>query len=55
MVSLQTKGSNNLKMNEKNLKKIHAQKIFWKGNNRNSLCWAFYCVNHNKEVNAIAL
>jgi hypothetical protein len=24
---------------------------FWKGNNKNALWWAFYCVNDNKEVN----
>ncbi len=40
-------------MNKKNLKKLDAQRIFWRGNNRNSLCWAFYCVNGNKEVNVI--
>ncbi len=52
MVSFQTKGSKFLKMNEKNLKKLYAQKTFWRGNTRNALCWAFYCVNDNKEVNA---
>ncbi len=39
-------------MNEKNLKKLHAQKTFWNRNSRNTLCWAFYYVNDNKEVNA---
>jgi len=24
----------------------------WRGHNRNSLCWAFYCVNDGKEVEA---
>jgi hypothetical protein len=38
-------------MNENNLKKLHAQRTFWRGNNRNALCWAFYCVNDNKEIN----
>jgi hypothetical protein len=38
MVSLQTKGSRNFKMNEKNLKKLYAQKTFWRGNSRNALC-----------------
>jgi hypothetical protein len=33
------------------LKKLHAQKIFWRGNNKNALCWAFYCVNDNKKIN----
>jgi hypothetical protein len=55
MVSLQIEGIRNLKMNEKNLRKLHVQKTFWKGNNRIALCCAFYCVNDNKEVNAIAL
>jgi hypothetical protein len=53
MVSLQIEGSRNSKMNEKNFKKLHAQKTFWRGNSRITLCWAFYCVNDNKEVNAI--
>jgi len=38
-------------MNENSLKKLHTKRTFWKGNNRNALCWAFYCVNDNKEVN----
>jgi hypothetical protein len=38
-------------MNENNLKKLHAQRAFWKGNIINTLCWAFYYVNDNKEVN----
>jgi len=41
-------------MNENSLKKLHAQKLFWRGNNINALCWAFYCVNDNKEVIVIA-
>ncbi len=32
-------------------KKLHAQRVFWKRNNKNALCWAFYHVNDNKEVN----
>jgi hypothetical protein len=51
MGSLQTKGSRNLEMNEKNLKKLHAQRTFWRKNSKNALCWAFYCVNENKKVN----
>jgi hypothetical protein len=46
-------------MNEKkmkdNLKKLHVQRSFWKANNINVLCWAFYCVNDNKEVNVTTL
>jgi hypothetical protein len=48
MVNLQTKGSRNEKMNENNLKKLHAQRTFWRGNNINALCWTFCCVNDNK-------
>jgi hypothetical protein len=36
--------------NEFFLKKLHAQKTFWKPNSKNALRWAFYCVNDNKEV-----
>jgi hemerythrin-like domain-containing protein len=32
------------------LKKLHVQRYFWKGHNKNSLCWAFQCVNNGKEV-----
>jgi len=53
MKSLQTKGSRNLEMNENNLKKFHVQRVYWKGNNINALCWAFYYVNDNKKVNVI--
>jgi hypothetical protein len=37
MKSLQTKGSRNLEMNENNLKKLHVQRVYWKGNNINAL------------------
>ncbi len=46
MVSLQIEGIRNSKMNEKNLKKLHVQKTFWKRNNRIALCYTFYCVGH---------
>jgi hypothetical protein len=36
------------------LKKLHLQKLFWKPNSKIVLCWAFYCVNDNKEVDLIA-
>jgi len=56
--SFQTEGNRNLRMNEEkmkeNFKKLHVQRSFWKGNSRNALCWAFYYVNDNKEVNVIA-
>jgi hypothetical protein len=32
------------------LEKLHAQRLFWKSNSINALCWAFYYVNDNKEV-----
>jgi hypothetical protein len=35
---------------KKILQKLYVQRKFWKRHNRNSLCWAFYCVNHGKEV-----
>jgi hypothetical protein len=37
-----------------NLNKLHAWRSFWNANNINALCWAFYCVNDNKEINVIA-
>ncbi len=54
IVSLQTKESRNVKLNENNLK-LHAQRAFWRGNSRNALCSTFYCVNDNKEINVITL
>jgi hypothetical protein len=48
MVNLQIKWNKNLEINENNLRKIFAQRTFWRGNSRNALCWAFYCVNDNK-------
>jgi len=35
------------------LKKLHVQRNKWKGHNRNSICWAFYCVNDNKRIDVI--
>ncbi len=35
---------------KKNLQKLHVQTKIWRGHNKNSLCWAFYCVNDGKEV-----
>jgi len=48
MVNLQIEGSRNAKMNENNFFKLHAQRTFWRGNNKNALCWTFYYVNDNK-------
>jgi len=56
--SVQTWGSKNLKNNEKkmkeNLRKLHAQGLFWKPSNKNALYWEFYYVNDNKEIDLIA-
>jgi hypothetical protein len=30
--------------------KLRVQRYKWKIHNRNVICWAFYCVNDNKEV-----
>jgi hypothetical protein len=35
---------------KKNLQKLYVQIFFWRGHNKNSLCWAFYCVNDGKEA-----
>ncbi len=47
--SLQTKRNRNLEMNVHNLKKLHAQRVFWRTNSRNALCYAFHCVNDSKK------
>ncbi len=52
--NVQTKNSriekNGKQIMKKNLQKLHVQRKFWRGHNRNSLRWAFYCVNDGKEV-----
>jgi hypothetical protein len=40
---------------KEDLRKLHAQRLFWKPNNRNALCWAFDYVNDNKKVDLITL
>ncbi len=35
---------------KKKLQKFHAQRKMWRGHNKNSLCYTFYCVNDEKEV-----
>ncbi len=51
---VQTEGSRNPKNYEKemkeNLKKLYAQRLFWKSNNKNALCWAFYYDNITKKL-----
>jgi hypothetical protein len=56
-VNVQIERSRNLENNEEkmkeNLKKLHAQRLFWKLN-KNVLCLTCYFVNDNKEVDLIA-
>ncbi len=33
-----------------NLKRLHVQRKFWKPHGRTTLCWGFYCVNDNGEI-----
>ncbi len=35
---------------KKNLQTLHNQRKIWKGHNKNAICWAFYCVNDDKEL-----
>jgi hypothetical protein len=42
--------SRNVQIMKKILQKLHVQRKIWKGHNKNSLCWAFYCVNDGKKV-----
>jgi hypothetical protein len=35
---------------EINIQTLHIQKKKWRGHNMNVICWASYCVNHDKEV-----
>jgi hypothetical protein len=52
--NVQTKNNkvekNGKQIMKQNLQKLHVQRKFWKGHNRNYLCWAFYYVNDGKEV-----
>jgi hypothetical protein len=48
--SVWVKGSRNPKINQFFLKKLHVQRLFWKPHKKNDLCWTFYYVNDNKEV-----
>jgi hypothetical protein len=36
-----------------NLKKLYAKRKIWKPHDITSLCWSFYCVNDNVEVNLV--
>jgi hypothetical protein len=44
----------NGEQNKIKLQKLHVQRKIWRGHNRNSLCWAFYCVNDGKKVETIS-
>ena len=35
---------------ERNFQTLHIKRKKWKRHNRNAICWAFYYVNDNKEV-----
>jgi hypothetical protein len=41
---------NEEKLMKKSLQKLHVQRKHWRGHIINFLCWAFYCVNHGKEI-----
>jgi hypothetical protein len=54
-VSVQIKTSQNLENEKKeelkiNLKKLHAQRKSWQPHGSTSLCWSFYCVDDNIEI-----
>jgi hypothetical protein len=36
-----------------NLKILHAQRKIWKPHGKTSLCWSFYCVNDNAEIDLV--
>ncbi len=44
---------NNENIMKENLKKLHAQRKFWKPHGITSLSWIFYCVNNNAEVDLV--
>jgi hypothetical protein len=54
--NMQTKNNrvekNGEQIMKKKLQRLHVQRKIWRGHNRNYLCWAFYCVNDGKEVEA---
>jgi hypothetical protein len=35
---------------QNNIKNLHVERKFWKPHGKISLCWAFYCVNDNIDV-----
>jgi hypothetical protein len=35
-----------------NLQKLHIQRKIWRCHNKNAICWVFFCVNNDKEVDA---
>ncbi len=56
--SVQTGTSRNLENGSEeimkgNLKKLYAQRKIWKPHGRTFICWSFYCVNDNAEVDLV--
>ncbi len=53
-LNLQTKISQNLQSEKKtmkmNIKILHVQRIMWKSHGIICLCYVFFCVNDNKDV-----
>jgi hypothetical protein len=35
---------------ERNFQTLHTKRKKWKRHNRNAICWAFYYVNDDKEI-----
>jgi hypothetical protein len=35
---------------ERNFQTLHTKRKKWKTHNRNAICWAFYYVNDDKEI-----
>jgi hypothetical protein len=35
---------------KKKIQTLHIQRKIWRGHNKKSICWDFYCVNDDKEV-----
>ncbi len=37
------------------MRKLHAQRLFWKPDSKNASSWAIFCVNDNKKVDFTTL
>jgi hypothetical protein len=52
--SIQIERNRNPRTNEKKMNENYMHKtLFWEPKNKNVLCWAFYCINDNKEIDLI--